>query len=138
MATTLARVLIVGKDRETLEARRAILDHFWAIDLFAIEGTAQENETWPPEKLTDDVVILCTSIPQSEQQGWIDRIRQPSPNILLIRINGFESGPHAGADATVDELHGPGALVSTLYALLTERGLGSRAWPISGNSPRLH
>ena len=28
-----------------------------------------------------------------------------------------------------DEQHGPGALVSTVYELLTERGIPSRAWP---------
>jgi hypothetical protein len=60
------------------------------------------------------------------------------PHILLVRVNGFDSGPHAGADATVDDLHGPGALVSTIYELLTERGLASRAWPIPGEPPVLH
>ena len=57
------------------------------------------------------------------------RLRAEAPTLLLVRENGFESGPHAGADATVDVAHGPGALVSAIYALLTERGLGSRVWP---------
>ena len=131
MATALGRVLIVGKDPAAMETRRAILDHFWPIHLRLID-------TWAQEKLTDDLVVLCGSIPEFEQQDWIERIRLLAPLILLVRVNGFDSGPHAGADASVDEHHGPGALVSTIYGLLTERGLASRDWPIPGALPRLH
>ena len=52
--------------------------------------------------------------------------------MLVVKVNGYDAGPHASADATVDETHGPGKLVSTIYELLTERGLPSRKWPENG------
>ena len=55
-----------------------------------------------------------------------------APGMLVVKINGYDAGPHASADATVDEAHGPGALVATIYELLTERGLPSRAWAEEG------
>ena len=118
----LARVLIVGKLQENLDARAEILRHFWSIRTTAL------NEPEAAE-IDADVVVVCETLSEAERQRWVDRIRQESSSILVVKVNGYDSGPFGGADATVDEQHGPGALVSTVYELLTERGKASRAWP---------
>jgi hypothetical protein len=82
--------------------------------------------------LDTDVVVVSATLPEPSRQEWIDRVRASAPGMIVVRVNGFDSGPHLSADATVDETHGPGALVSTIYELLTERGLGSRRWPLPG------
>ena len=131
MASALGRVLIIGTDLAEMDTRRAVLEHFWPIETRTVD-------TWAQEKLNADLVVVCDSLPEAERQDWVARVRLRAPHILLVRLNGYDSGPHAGADATVDERHGPGALVSTIYELLTERALPSRGWPIPGAPPRLH
>ncbi len=120
--TTPAKVLLIGNEKAHLEARAKVLQHFWVV------ATAALDQSELPI-LEADLVILCHTIPEPERQEWVNRIRHTSPNMLIIKMNGYDSGPHAGADATVDVRNGPGALVSTIYELITERGLPSRAWP---------
>jgi hypothetical protein len=119
---TPARVLLIGNEREHLEARAAVLHHFWEIDIAALSGS-------DVPVFSADLVVVCHTLPEEERQQWVMRVRHQVPTMLIVRMNGFDSGPHAGADATVDVHHGPGALVSTIYELLTERGLASREWP---------
>ncbi len=123
---TPARVLLIGNEREHLEARAEVLHHFWEIDIAAL------NESDVPV-FSADLVVVCHTLPQVERQQWVMRVRHQVPSMLIVRMNGFDSGPHAGADATVDVHNGPGALVSTIYELLTERGLGSREWPLTAH-----
>jgi hypothetical protein len=126
-----ARVLVIGKDEAPVAGIATVLGHFWDIRTMVrtlgpeiIEGFLKEEE----------LIVLCDSFTEDERQAWVDHIRTFSATLLVVKINGYDSGPHAGADATVDYDHGPGALVSTIYELLTERGLGSRAWVETADS----
>ena len=117
-----AKVTLVGNGRAQLETRARVLTHFWETEVVALdEGQTPDYET--------HLMIVFETLPEPERQDWVQRARAEKPGLLLVKINGYDSGPHAGADATVDETHGPGALVSTIYELLTERDLPSRAWP---------
>jgi hypothetical protein len=117
-----AKVLLLGNQRAHLEARASILRHFWTI------GIAAVDEVELP-LLDANLVVVCHTLPEPERNEWVQRVRQVEPTMLIVRMNGFDCGPHAGADATVDVRHGPGALVATIYELLMERGLPSRDWP---------
>ena len=125
MAATVARVTIIGNGQEHLETRAEVLRYFWGVTTVALDEGARPA-------LDTELVVVCHSLPERERQEWIDRVRLEAPGVLLVKMNGYDSGPHAGADATVDEAHGPGALVATIYELLTERGLKSRAWAEEG------
>jgi hypothetical protein len=119
---TAARVLLVGHQRSHLEARASVLHHFWDIQ------TAEPEESLV-SVFAADLVVVCHTLPEAERQHWVSKLRHQVPSMLIVRMNGFDSGPHAGADATVNVHNGPGALVSTIYELLIERGLPSRDWP---------
>ncbi len=128
--STPARVLLIGRELAHLEARVAVLEHFWRVGMAVVETETRVE-------LKADVVVVCETLPELERQAWVSRARQEVPGAVVVKMNRHDAGPQAGADATVDEIHGPGALVSTIYELLTERGLESRAWPIAGESVRL-
>ncbi len=114
-----------------MAARADVLENFWAVQTLAVhEGDELD--------LPADVVVVCDSLPELERQDLVERVRLQAPQMLVVKMNGYDSGPHASADATVDEAHGPGALVSTIYALLTERGLASRMWPAPGEPRVVH
>lgn len=115
-----SRVLLIGGDQPHLDARVEVMEHFWTV------MTALADETL---NLETDLVVVCETIPEPMRQDLVERVRGEAPTMLVVKVNGFDSGPRMGADATVDEVHGPGALVSTIYELLTERGLPSRGWP---------
>jgi hypothetical protein len=119
---TPARVLLVGHHRSHLESRATVLHHFWEIEL-------SEPEDSLVSVYAADLVLVCHTLPEAERQQCVSTLRHQVPSMLIIRIDGFDSGPHASADATVNVHNGPGALVSTIYELLTERGLPSRDWP---------
>jgi len=117
-----AQVTLIGKSQAYLDARAAVLQHFWLVETVALdEGKVPE--------FTPELIVICASIEGTEQQEWVNRARREMPQVPIVRMNGFDSGPLMGADATVNDEHGPGALVSTIYELLTERGLESRNWP---------
>ena len=120
MATS-AKVLLIGYVQADLDAQRAVLKHFWTIETALTDG-----RTVP--ELQADLVVVCESLPNEERQRLVELVREQAPLMLVVKINGYDSGPHAGADATVSWTRGPGALVSTIYELLTERGLNSRGW----------
>ena len=118
-----AQVSLIGVSQADLNLQAAVLHHFWAIKTVALDAGEEP-------RFDSELVVICASINGPDQQVWVDRARHAMPQVLIIRVDGFDSGPLAGADATVDHGHGPAALVSTIYELLTERGLESRAWPI--------
>ncbi len=117
-----ARVLLIGDELDHLESRANVLKHFWEIDIAALQ-------TSDVPVFSADLTVVCHTIPEEERERWVMRIRHQVPTMLIVRMNGFDSGPRDGADATVDVHAGPGSLVSTIYGLLTERGLASRGWP---------
>jgi hypothetical protein len=119
-----ARVTIVGNGRAYVEVRASVLRQFWTVQTVPLdEGALPDLDT--------DLVVVCHSLPEEERQGWVDRLRQQAPALLIVRMSGYDAGPHLAADATVDESRGPGALVSAIYGLVTERGLRSRTWHCS-------
>lgn len=116
-----ARVLLIGKTRGPLETMARVLRYFWLVQMSVVNDGDR-----PP--LEAEVVVLCDTFTERERQAWVDQVKGGAPAALIVKMNGYDSGPHAGADATVDEQQGPGALVSTIYEMLRERGLGSRGW----------
>ncbi len=117
-----ARVTIVGNSLPYLESRAKVLQNFWLVETVALDlGQLPDFNT--------DLLVVSASVPEPERQRLVDLARAHSPMTLIVRTDVFDSGPLLGADATVDEGRGPGALVSTMYELLTERGLPSRGWP---------
>ena len=114
-----------------MQTRAVVLEHFWQIAI-AVVDAAQQVE------FEADLFVVCDTLEATERQGWVERVRQQWPTTLVVKMNGRPAGPHAGADATVDDDQGPGALVSTIYELLTERGLESRGWPLAGETVRVH
>jgi hypothetical protein len=117
-----ARVVLIGDEVEHMQAKASVLRHFWPVRLL------------PPEparlaQVAAEVAVVCVTLSERDRQECVDRLRERSPALLIVKMNGYDAGPQAGADAIVDEARGPGALVSTIYQLLTERGLPSRAWP---------
>jgi hypothetical protein len=117
-----ARVILVGDEEEHMQAKASVLRHFWPVRLVPAE----------PERfghIAAEVAVVCATLNERDRQECVDRLREKAPGLLIVKMNGYDSGPHAGADAIVDETRGPGALVSAIYQLLTERGLPSMAWP---------
>ena len=117
-----AQVTLIGNSQAYLNVRAAVLQHFWLVETIDLE--CGEVPKWFGE-----LVVVCASLPAAERQRWVEQARAEKPKVLIVRVDEFESGPLAGADAIVDNDHGPGALVSAIYELLTERGLESRGWP---------
>jgi len=117
-----AQVTLIGNTQAYLNARAAVLQHFWLVETVAID-------IGEVPKFVGELVVVCASLPAVERQHWVERARAEKPHVLIVRADSFESGPLAGADAIVEDDHGPGALVSAIYELLTERGLESRCWP---------
>ena len=119
-----ARVLIVGNDQSLLDVRASILQHFWIVSI-----TAPPHASIPPASV--DVAIFCNTLQEEERPIWLSSLRGVTPNLLIVTLNPFDSGPRNGADAAVNLDRGPAALVSTVFELLTERGLEHKLWPDS-------
>jgi len=117
-----AQVLLIGNSRAHLNVRAAVLQHFWGVETVALDFG--EKPTFDSELL-----VVCSTIPRSDRQLWVEQARAAVPTLLIVRMDEYDAGPLCGADAAVEEDDGPGALVSAIYELLTERGLESREWP---------
>ena len=119
-----ALVQLLGQDEANLETMAVVLRHFWVVEKVLFDAVAD------PVLDADDakLAVLCDSVEEPRRQRLVEALRAGWPTLLIVKMNGYDSGPHASADATVDTVHGPGALVSTIYELLTERGLPSRGW----------
>ena len=116
-----AQVTLIGNTQAYLNVRAAVLQHFWLVETVALDAGELP-------KFLGELVVVCASLPSEERQAWVERSRAERPKVLIVRVDAYDSGPLAGADACVEEEHGPGALVSAIYELLTERGLESRGW----------
>ena len=126
-----ARVLLIGNAEAHMDARAAVLRNFWQVATVSVD--AGESPV-----LDTDLVVVCETLPEPQRQHWVERVRLESSAMLVVKLNGYDAGPHASADATVDVEHGPGALVATIYELLTERGLESRGWPFAERDVPVH
>ena len=120
MATP-AQVTLIGNTQAYLNVRAAVLQHFWLVETVALD-------TGEVPKCLGELVVVCASLPSEERQAWVERSRAEKAKVLIVRMDAYDAGPLAGADACVEEDHGPGALASAIYELLTERGFESRAW----------
>lgn len=116
-----ARILLLGKDQALLNLRASVLIHFWYI---ATRATLRFDIT----DSAADLIVLCYTIPEQQRRSWIASVRTAIPNLLVITLDDFDSGPREGTDLTVNRNHGPAALVSAIYELLHERGLESKPW----------
>jgi hypothetical protein len=125
---THTRVLLLGRDQANLEMMAVVLRHFWAVDQALLSASDRLGDPTLDALENADLAVLCDSIEEPRRQRFVEALRAHWPTLLIVKLNGYDSGPHAGADATVDTVHGPAALVSTLYELLTERGLPSKEW----------
>ncbi len=128
---TAARILLIGNKEAQLDARAAVLRSFWQVATFSVD-------TGKLPMIDTDLVVVCETLPEPERQRWVERVRLESSTTLVVKLNGYDAGPHASADATIDVEHGPGALVATIYELLTERGLESRGWPAAHQAVPVH
>jgi hypothetical protein len=117
-----AQVTLIGNTEAYLMVRAAVLQHFWLVETVSLDSGELP-------KFAGELVVVCASLPAHERKAWVERARAEKPHVLIVRVDEFEAGPLAGADAIVEDEHGPGALVSAIYELLTERGLESREWP---------
>lgn len=116
-----ANVLLVGNEPEQLHTQATVLKHFWRISV-------SSTEEFPDLLGGADVVVLSHSLSDKDRQPLVEHINAFAPQMLIVKMNGSDTGPHNGVDAGVDLHHGPGALVSTVYELLTERGIPSKGW----------
>lgn len=121
-----ARVLFIGNDQADLDVRASVMTSFWDIDV----ALPEPRFSLLKREEVADLVVICETIPEPERQALVERLRLERPTGLIIKMDGFDCGPYASADATIDADHGPGAVVATIYELLTERGLGSKMWPV--------
>jgi hypothetical protein len=120
-----AKVLIAGDEPRLLETRAVILTHFWAVST----ALGSVSEAVMTRAVTAaDVIVLCDRFPAGKRKRYIDGIRESSPEKILVQIDEIDSGPIGGLDAMVAVGSGPGALVATIFGLLTERGMPSKGW----------
>lgn len=122
---TAARILLVGNDGRLLNERAALLSNFWEIEAISSfdEGGASLGMA--------DLLVLCHTVTDAQRLAWITGSRASAPTrpIVSLEFDGtIDLARRNGTDATVDHNRGPAALVSTVYELLNERGLGSRPW----------
>lgn len=119
--TDVARVLIVGKNAGQAEQMARVLRHCWIVKTALVRAGEEPV-------LDAEVVVLCDEFTEVERQHLVDHVKAEMPGMLIVKVNGYASGPHAGADATVDDEQGPAALISTIFELMCERGMGSHRW----------
>jgi hypothetical protein len=126
-----AHILLVGNDGRLLNERAALLSNFWEI---AAISSFDEGENSLGRA---DLLVLCHTVTDAQRINWITSSRTSAstrPIVSLELDNTAGVGRRSGTDATVDHNRGPAALVSTLYELLNERGLGSKPWTPGGQT----
>jgi len=129
--TSPAHILLVGNDGRLLNERATLLSSFWTIT--AISSFDEAGETLHAAGL----VVLCHTLTEAQRLAWIERARAAVPIRPIVSLefaDRADAGRRNGADATVHHKLGPAALVSTIYELLTERGLRSKGWTGGGHT----
>ena len=122
-----AHILIIGNDPRLLAARAQVLLNFWTVSAI----TPFDDST---DLRTVDLLVLCHTLEEWQRQHWIAAFRLHHPIGLVVSLDFLDGIPRGGTDARVDHSNGPGALVSVIYELLTERGLPSKAWLAGGRT----
>jgi hypothetical protein len=117
-----AHILLVGSDGRLLNERAALLEHFWTVSAISTFDEAVAGLR------TAELLVLCHSVTEEQRAVWIEASRAAAPQRPVISLETGETARRAGVDAVVDHGRGPAALVSTIYELMTERGLKSRQW----------
>ena len=120
-----ARVLLLGTDQRSLDTRSRVLGHFWLVaSALATVPVADLARSLDPA----DVVVLSECLSERQRHLLVKSIHDLSPDKVLVQMDEIDAGPVGGLDAMVAVGNGPGALVATIYGLLVERGLASKAW----------
>jgi hypothetical protein len=135
-----AHILLVGNDGRLLNERAELLSHFWTV---AAISTFDEDLT---SLQLFDMVVLCHTVNEAQRAAWVAQSRATMPARAIVSLEFADAtapesgegvariGFRTGADAVVDHHRGPAALVSTIYELLTERGLDSKPWTAGGHT----
>ena len=126
-----AQILLVGNDGRLLNERAELLSNFWQISAIS---SFDESE---PRLSQAQLVVLCHTVTEPQREAWIASSRATQaarPIVSLEFADPLDTGRRSGTDATVDHNRGPAALVSTIYELLNERGLGSKPWSAGGQT----
>jgi hypothetical protein len=126
-----AHILLVGNDGRLLNERAELLSSFWEISAISSFDESQSALGGA------DLLLLCHTVTEAQRLDWIACSRASlatRPIVSLEFVDPAETGRRSGADATVDHNRGPAALVSTIYELLNERGLGSKRWTAGGQT----
>ncbi len=126
-----AHVLLIGNDGRLLKERAELLTNFW--EIVAVSSFDEDDTSLSKA----DLVVLCHTVTEAQRQAWITRARTAIPVRAIVSLELADPADlhrRNGTDATVAHNRGPAALVSTLYELLNERGLGSKRWAAGGQT----
>jgi len=126
-----AHILLVGNDGRLLNERAGLLSNFWEI------AAISSFDAGEPALGNADLLVLCHTVTEAQRLAWIASSRASlatRPIVSIEFVDPADAGRRSGADATVDHNRGPAALVSTIYELLNERGLGSKQWTAGGST----
>ncbi len=126
-----AHILLVGNEGRLLNERAELLSNFW--EIAAISGFDEGGLSLDQA----DLLVLCHTLTEAQRAAWIANTRAAHPTrpiVSLEFVDPADVGRRNGAEATVDHNRGPAALVSTIYELLNERGLGSKHWTAGGHT----
>lgn len=118
-----AHILLVGNDGRLLNERAELLSNFW--EIAAVSGFDEGGLMLDKAEL----LVLCHTLTEAQRMAWIASSRAANltrPIVGLELVEPVDTGRRNGADATVDHNREPATLVSTIYELLNERGLGSK------------
>jgi hypothetical protein len=129
--TAVAHILLVGNDGRLLNERAELMSNFWEIAAISSfdEGEASLGKA--------DLLLLCHTLTEAQRLAWIANSRASLPVRPIVSLefaDPVDVGRRNGTDATVDHNRGPAVLVSTIYELLNERGLGSKQWVAGGHT----
>lgn len=126
-----ANIVLVGNDGRLLNERAELLSNFWSVTAIS---SFDDGDLFLRDA---DILVLCHTVTEAQRLAWIAHSRATAPIrpiVSLEFVDPVDVGRRSGTDATVDHNRGPAALVSTIYELLNERGLGSRPWIAGGQT----
>ena len=113
-------LLSVGAQPELLRLRNAVLRNAG----YYVHAETSVYEAMHLCLRSDfDLVILCHTIPEAEKMKLLTAIKTVTPSTPVIIAR--DSDTRTQADASVDSLDSPGALLSCVAGLLTRRRLAS-------------
>jgi hypothetical protein len=123
-----AHILLVGNDGRLLNERAALLSNFWSVSAISTFDKADALVR------SSDLLVLCHTVTEEQRLHWIAASREVAPARPIVSLEFAEIARRVGVDAVVDHHRGPAALVSTIYEILVERGLGSKLWVGGGHT----